>query len=55
MIITKGDKIFTITEFNNHWNAKRKVGGIDVAFQISKELCPTFEALEEYIMKESLF
>lgn len=50
MIIEKNDKVYIITEFNNKWTIVFKNGKLSVAFDVSKELCPTTDDIRKYVL-----
>ena len=56
MIIEKNGKTYTITELQNKWNVKTNSGKLSATYEVSKELCPTIDALQEYVLNnDNLF
>jgi hypothetical protein len=41
MIIEKNGKTYTVTEHRDKWTVSAESGKLSVAFDVSKELCPT--------------
>lgn len=55
MIIVKNGKAYTITESRDKWTVKAESGKLSVTFDVSKELCPTADALRVYVNNNSIF
>jgi len=49
LIVNKGKKSFTVSEFQDKWTVNLKSKKLLVSYDISKELCPTADELCEYI------
>ena len=50
MTITKGDKMYIITDKGAQWSITRDLGGVKVEYSIEKDLAPDAKALETYIL-----
>ena len=55
MVIEKNGKAYTVTESRDKWTVKTESGKLWVAFDVSKELCPTADALRVYVNNNSIF
>ena len=55
MVIEKNGKAYTVTEYRDKWTVKAESGKLSVAFDVSKELCPTTDALRVYVNNNSIF
>lgn len=55
MIITKNDKAYIVTEQKRQWKLTGNISGVEVEYNVSKDICPNFEDLEQYVAKEKLF
>lgn len=55
MYITKNGEIYFVTECRDKWTVKADGGKLSVAFDVSKNICKTFEELQEYVLKNDLF
>lgn len=55
MIIEKNGKAYTVAEHRDKWTVKAESGKLSVAFDVSKELCPTVDALRVYVNNNSIF
>lgn len=55
MVIEKNGKAYTITEHRDKWTVKAESGKLSVAFDVSKELCSTADALRAYVSNNSIF
>ena len=55
MVIEKNGKAYTVTEYRNKWTVKAESDKLSVAFDVSKELCPTADALRVYVNNNSIF
>ncbi len=55
MYITKNGKEYSVTEYRDKWTVKTNNGKLLVAFDVSKELCPTADALRAYVCNNSIF
>lgn len=55
MIIEKNGKTYTVTEHRDKWTVSAESGKLSVAFDVSKELCPTADALRVYVNNNSIF
>ena len=50
MVIEKNDKVYTVTESRDKWTVKTEDGKLSIAFDVSKELCPSVDELREYVL-----
>lgn len=56
MEIVKGEIKYTISERVHDWNVISHLSDtVRLNFEISKELCPTVEELEQYILDNEMF
>lgn len=55
MYIEKDEKQYVVTEHLNKWTVKADSGKLSVAFDVSKELCPTADALRVYVCNNDIF
>jgi hypothetical protein len=55
MIIEKSKKTYTVTEHRDKWPVSAESGKLSVAFDVSKEQCPTADALRVYVNNSSIF
>lgn len=55
MVIEKNGKAYTVTEHRDKWTVSAERGKLSVAFDVSKELCPTADALRVYVNNSSIF
>lgn len=55
MIIEKNGKTYTVTEHRDKWTVSAESGKLSVAFDVSKELCSTADALRVYVNNNSIF
>ena len=55
MVIEKNGKAYTVTEYRDKWTVKAESGKLSVAFDVSKELCHTADALRVYVNNNSIF
>lgn len=55
MVIEKGKKKYTVTEYKRKWTVSEESGKLSVAFDVSKELCPTADALRVYVCNNNIF
>lgn len=55
MVIEKNGKAYTVTEHCDKWTVSAESGKLSVAFDVSKELCPTADALRVYVNNNSIF
>ena len=55
MVIEKNGKAYTVTEHRDKWTVSAESGKLSVAFDVSKELCPTADALRVYVNNNSIF
>lgn len=55
MYITKNEKNYSVNEHRDKWTVKADGGKLSVAFDVSKNICKTFEELREYVLKNDLF
>lgn len=54
MIIKKTDQEYTVTELTHGWTMQRVSGRIVLEYKLSKDVAPTFEALEKYIADHAI-
>lgn len=54
MIIKKGDNECSVIENQLSWTVKKDVGKLKVEVKIPKDICPTFEELQAYILKNDV-
>lgn len=54
MTITTSIGTLTVTENKKSWTLRRKKAIVSVVYNVSKELCPTFDALEKYAVENNL-
>lgn len=55
MIIEKNGKTYTVTEHRDKWRVTAESGKLSIAFDVSKELCATADALRVYVNNNSIF
>ena len=55
MYITKNGKNYSVNEYRDKWTVKADGGKLSVAFDVSKNICKTFEELQEYVLKNDMF
>ena len=55
MTIEKNGKIYTAKENVASWTISTKYGNIEVAYNIQKADCPTFESLKAFVAESKLF
>lgn len=55
MVIEKGEKKYTVTEYKSKWTVSEESGKLSVAYDVSKEICGTADELRDYILKSDLF
>ena len=53
MVIEKNSKAYTVTEHRDKWTVSAESGKLSVAFDVSKELCPTADELREYVLNNN--
>ena len=49
MSIEKNGVIYLVKETDSSWVLKTAIDGVDVTYTVSKEDCPSFEALKEFV------
>lgn len=55
MNIVKDDKVYNVKENKVTWTVSRKIDNLEIAYNVPKEVCPTFEKLNDYVMNNNLF
>ncbi len=55
MLVTKNNKDYTVKETVTKWVVSIENGKLSVAYDIPKDICETFEELQEYVLKDELF
>lgn len=55
MYITKNGKEYSVTEYRDKWTVKHDSGKLSIAYDVSKELCPTADALRVYVCNNNIF
>jgi hypothetical protein len=55
MLIIKGKNAYTVTESATKWTVKTASGKLELVFDVSKEICATVDALQEYVLKTKMF
>ena len=55
MTIEKNGKIYTTKENKASWTVSTTIGRVDVAYNVPKDDCPTFDALKAYVAASDLF
>ena len=55
MIITKGSKMYSVSESSTKWIVKVESGRLEVSYDISKEICKTEAELREYVLNNEIF
>lgn len=55
MIIRKGERTYTVNECANKWTVKAADDRVTLSYDVPKELCPTEDALREYVRHNDLF
>ena len=56
MEIKKNNKIYDITEHDTKWTVKSINGKLTISFDISKNICDSFEDVKSYILNnDNLF
>ena len=51
MIIYKNGQAHTVTELAQEWKVERQIGEVHVVYKVSKEIAPSVESIEQYIME----
>lgn len=54
MIIEKNGNIYNISEYDDKWVVKLKVGKLSVAYDVSKDLCATADELRSYLLSHDI-
>ena len=54
MVIVKGEKTYTVTESATKWTVKTDSGKLELAFDVSKDICATIDELREYVTTNEL-
>ena len=55
MEIKKNNKIYDITEHDTKWTVKSIDGKLTIFFDISKDICNSFEDVKAYILNNDKF
>ena len=55
MVIVKGEKTYTVTKSATKWTVKTDSGKLELAFDVSKDICATIDELREYVTTNELF
>ncbi len=53
MMIEKNGKTYAVTESTTKWTLKSSYGKLDIAFDVAKESCATFDELREYVLNDN--
>ncbi len=54
-MIEKNGKCYDVTEYKNAWSVTHRTGDFTADYRISKDLCPNYDALVDYILTENVF
>ncbi len=55
MVIKKDGSEYTVKESPSFWTVKKEIGKVSVEVKISKDICPTIEELQAYILENDIF
>lgn len=55
MEIRKGEKVFTVTETKKLWLVKAELNGVEVVYNVNKDMAEDFDALDRYVHECDLF
>jgi len=55
MTIEKQGKIYAVLETATAWKVARQLGGVEVSYSVPKADCPTFDALNQFVIESDLF
>ncbi len=54
-MIEKNGKRYDVTECKSAWSVTHRTGDFTVDYRVSKDICPSYEALVDYILTENTF
>lgn len=54
MVIKKDGSEYTVKESPSFWTVKKEIGKVSVEVKISKDICPTIEELQAYILENDI-
>ena len=55
MTIKKGDNIYMVKELKEKWKVSKGSDNLSLSFDVSKELCSTWDELYKYVLSNELF
>ena len=55
MVIKKGSDVYTVTEATSLWTVKKEIGKVSFEIKVPKDICPTFEELQAYVLQNDIF
>lgn len=53
MVITCKDREYLLSEQKDKWKLSRKIGGVEVEYEISKGAAPDADAVKRYVEEHS--
>lgn len=53
--IEKDGRVLTVQEFSQKWKVSTDKGGLQVSYDISKAVYPTFDDLKTYVLSDMIF
>ena len=55
MIIEKNGKIYTVIESKTKWALSTDIEQLTITYDISKNICGSFDSLQNYVLSNDLF
>lgn len=55
MTIEKSGKVYKVKENVGSWTLSAKIGSVEIAYNVPKADCPTFDDLKAYVAENKIF
>ena len=55
MVIKKGSDVYTVSEAPSLWTVKKEIGKVSFEIKVPKDICPTLEELQAYVLQSDIF